>query len=185
MTSVYTANTPPTSFSSLYDHLKTFPTPLLPPGHSYDPKLTDTIASLYLHPTIESLLHILNHDLPSAHFLARKMESAPAYEGMYIHGILHRVEGDYNNCLAWYADVCCSEAFEEVWGPSPDREFEKGDRKIDGRKQPAQESARAFIAAVRTFKEGGGGQRSAGAGEPAGVGDCDGPVREEVRDGEV
>ncbi|KAF2221422.1 hypothetical protein BDZ85DRAFT_16647 [Elsinoe ampelina] len=103
------------SFDDLYAHLKTFPTPLLPPGKSHDPKMTDRIASLYVHPTLESLLHILNLDLPSAHFLVRHMQAAPQHEGMYIHGLLHRIEGDYDNSRAWYADVCTTDAFTSFY----------------------------------------------------------------------
>ncbi|KAI9870540.1 MAG: hypothetical protein M1830_004118 [Pleopsidium flavum] len=44
------------------------------------------------------------------------MQAAPAYEGMYLHGILHRIEGDYDNARAWYGDVAGSEVFGKVWG---------------------------------------------------------------------
>lgn len=43
------------------------------------------------------------------------MQAAPAYEGMYLHGILHRIEGDYDNARAWYGDVADSEVFRKVW----------------------------------------------------------------------
>ncbi|EMC96267.1 hypothetical protein BAUCODRAFT_33617 [Baudoinia panamericana UAMH 10762] len=43
------------------------------------------------------------------------MQNKPAYEGMYIHGLLHRIEGDYRNTEAWYGDVAESEVFEHVW----------------------------------------------------------------------
>ena len=43
------------------------------------------------------------------------MQAAPAYEAMYLHGILHRVEGDYDNARAWYGDVKGSDVFDEVW----------------------------------------------------------------------
>ncbi|KAI9813999.1 MAG: hypothetical protein M1827_003463 [Pycnora praestabilis] len=104
-----------TSFDSLYAHLLTLPAPLLPPGKSTDPALTDKISSLYVHPSLEAALHILNSDLPSAHFLARHMQNAPAYEGMYLHGILHRVEGDYDNARAWYGNVAESDVFLHAW----------------------------------------------------------------------
>jgi hypothetical protein len=74
------------------------------------------ISSLSLHPVLESVLHILNLDLPSAHFLLRHMQAPPAFEAMYLHGILHRVEGDLDNARAWYTDVQDSEAFRYVWG---------------------------------------------------------------------
>lgn len=63
------------------------------------------IADLAAHPTLEALLHILNHDLPSAHFLVRHMQAPPAVEGMLLHGILHRAEGDFANAQAWMSDV--------------------------------------------------------------------------------
>ena len=46
-----------------------------------------------------------NSDLPSAHFLVRHMQAPPAVEGMLLHGILHRAEGDFNNARAWVGDV--------------------------------------------------------------------------------
>jgi len=104
------------SFDAVYADLLTLPAPLLPPGKAFNPALTDRISSLYLHPAVETALHLLNADLPSAHFLARHMQAAPAYEGMYLHGILHRIEGDYDNARAWYGDIAGSEVFGKVWG---------------------------------------------------------------------
>lgn len=43
------------------------------------------------------------------------MQAPPAYEGMFLHGILHRIEGDYDNARAWYKNVAASEVFKEVW----------------------------------------------------------------------
>lgn len=74
-----------------------------------------TIASLSLHPALEATLHILNLDLPSAHFLLRHAQSPPAWECMYLHGILHRVEGDIQNARCWYGDVQTSEVLNHVW----------------------------------------------------------------------
>lgn len=112
----------PPTFHTLYTYLlTTYPPPLLPPPpHPHEPSLSHAISSLQLHPTLEAALHILNADLPSAHFLVRHMQAPPALEGMYLHGILHRVEGDYDNARAWYADVSRGEsgsgALREVWG---------------------------------------------------------------------
>ncbi|OCT55001.1 hypothetical protein CLCR_03157 [Cladophialophora carrionii] len=55
-------------------------------------------------------------DLPAAHFLLRHMQAAPAWEAMYLHGLLHRIEGDLDNARAWYGDVKESEVFKWVWG---------------------------------------------------------------------
>lgn len=106
------------SFDGIYAHLTSrYGFPVLPSASPYphDKTSTDAISSLSIHPTLESVLHLLNSDLPSAHFLCRHMQNKPAWEGMYIHGILHRIEGDYRNAEAWYGDVAESECFKHVW----------------------------------------------------------------------
>ncbi|KAI6984089.1 hypothetical protein KC329_g8023, partial [Hortaea werneckii] len=95
-----------------------------PSPFPHNPSLNHPITTLSLHPTLEALLHILNSDLASAHFLVRKMQAPPAYEGMLIHAVLHRVEGDYRNAEAWYGDVFHGEeqecggkgCLERCWG---------------------------------------------------------------------
>ncbi|KAK5688204.1 hypothetical protein LTS10_000182 [Elasticomyces elasticus] len=108
-----------TTFDSLYTHLTTtysYPVLASQSPNPYSKSLSHSIASLSLHPTLESLLHILNGDLSSAHFLCRHMQNEPAWEGMYIHGLLHRVEGDYRNAEAWYGNVAETECFQHAWG---------------------------------------------------------------------
>jgi hypothetical protein len=97
------------TYSGVLKALEAIPPPLLPPGKSYNPGLTAQIAECQFHPTLEAALHLLNHDLPAAHFLVRHMQSPPAVEGMLLHGILHRIEGDYDNARAWYGDVARNE----------------------------------------------------------------------------
>lgn len=103
------------SFDECYANLLTLSPPLLPPAKPTDVSLTDAISSLYIHPALEAALHILNCDLPSAHFLVRRMEAPPAYESMFLHGILHRIEGDFDNARAWYGDVSSSDVFKAIW----------------------------------------------------------------------
>jgi hypothetical protein len=106
------------TFADIYTHITTTqPYPVLPSAspHPKDPALSHAISSLAVHPALEALLHILNSDLSSAHFLVRHMEAKPAVEGMFVHGILHRVEGDYRNAEAWYGDVRDSDIFKHVW----------------------------------------------------------------------
>ena len=43
------------------------------------------------------------------------MQTPPAYEGVLLHAILHRIEGDYDNARAWYKNVADSEVFTGVW----------------------------------------------------------------------
>lgn len=55
------------------------------------------------------------------------MQSPPKYEGMLLHALLHRTEGDLGNSRAWYSDVCGSEVFEYVWSVHlDDGETEEG-----------------------------------------------------------
>ncbi|KAF1961211.1 hypothetical protein CC80DRAFT_232663 [Byssothecium circinans] len=97
---------PPTTLSSLTAHLLST-THLTRPlsSHATHPSLTHQISSLLLHPSLEAALHILNADLPSAHFLVRHMQAPPAVEGMLLHSISHRCEGDFGNARAWASDV--------------------------------------------------------------------------------
>ncbi|KAG9201832.1 hypothetical protein G6514_005249 [Epicoccum nigrum] len=97
---------PSASFAALSTHLlQTARLAHAPSGPPTSQPLTASIAGLSLHPTLEATLHMLNGDLPSAHFLVRHMQAPPAVEGMLLHGILHRVEGDFGNARAWVGDV--------------------------------------------------------------------------------
>jgi len=129
------------TFPVLYTHLLSLPPPLIPPSHPPNPTLTTAIAALSLHPTLEAACHILNSDLPSAHFLVRHMQAPPALEGMFLHGILHRVEGDYDNARAWYGNVKDSDVFRDVWS--------------------GEEEARKFIGCVEGLRKRGEGNREA------------------------
>lgn len=102
------------------------------------------------------------------------MQSAPAVEGMYIHGLLHRVEGDLNNTRAWYADVCDTDVFTNYWGPVPQDpntddaaaagtvEFRDGKYyNEDGGKAPPQPGARVFLNRLEEQQRSGKGDREA------------------------
>lgn len=128
------------TFSALYTHILTLPPPLTPPSKPTSTSLTAQISNLSLHPTLEAALHILNNDLPSAHFLVRHMQAPPAYEGMFLHGILHRIEGDFDNARAWYKNVAESEVFKEVW-------------------EGGEEEARGFIGRVEKLVKKGEGDK--------------------------
>jgi len=128
--------------------------PVLPPPsppHSQKPRATNpdlvsAIASLELHPVLETLLHILNGDLASAHFLVRHMQSPPAWEGMALHALLHRYEGHISNSRAWYTDIAGCGVLEYIWA-------EKGD--VDAARDPAavHKMARKAIDADDKAKE--------------------------------
>lgn len=43
------------------------------------------------------------------------MQAAPAFEAMYLHGILNWIEGNIDNARAWYRDVKETDVFEAAW----------------------------------------------------------------------
>lgn len=141
------------SFKSIHTRLLKLPSPLLPPPSPRDLTLASEIASLQLHPTLEAALHILNLDLPSAHFLVRHMQSAPAFEGMYLHGILHRIEGDYDNARAWYSDVKDSEIYSKLWGKSGQTWKAWQEEHNDGSGRESLDDGQKFLDAAQKFKE--------------------------------
>ncbi|KAF1844653.1 uncharacterized protein K460DRAFT_376305 [Cucurbitaria berberidis CBS 394.84] len=112
-----------------------------------NPVTTAVIADLHLHPTLEATLHILNHDLPSAHFLVRHMQAPPAVEGMLLHGILHRAEGDFDNARAWIGDVgdACAGFVPKRRGQSERLESEVYERIGSGEGANAQTSLISFV----------------------------------------
>jgi hypothetical protein len=109
-TSYHSLKTALLSYPHIFSSLPTSPHPI------HSTLLRNTLASLQVHPVLEAILHLLNLDLPAAHFLCRHMEAPPAEESMFVHGILHRIEGDYDNTRAWYGNVEGSACFTAVWG---------------------------------------------------------------------
>jgi hypothetical protein len=69
----------------------------------YSISIRSSIADARLHPLLESVLHLMNDDLFSAHFLLRKMQEVDWAK--WLHGILHAREGDMCNSKCWYRDT--------------------------------------------------------------------------------
>lgn len=62
--------------------LQSQPIPCVTPGNiqakkGYKPEIASQIANALFHPAVEVACHLLNGDLYSAHFLARKMQNDP------------------------------------------------------------------------------------------------------------
>ena len=114
MSAPYPSTAYPT-FSALYTHILTLSPPLTLPAKPTSTNLTLQISDLSLHPTLKAALYILNNNLPSAHFLIRHTQAPPAYEGMFLHGILHRIEGDHDNARAWYRNTTGTAVFKKAW----------------------------------------------------------------------
>lgn len=149
------------TFEEIQLHLLDLPAPLLPPLKAHEPSLSNEIAALQLHPTLEAALHLLNLDLANAHFLVRHMQSAPAYEGMYLHGILHRIEGDYENARMWYSDVQECDIYRSIWGgygksyKDVQHEDDAGSYSFQGTKESELNAGQRFLNALQIFRESG------------------------------
>lgn len=74
--------------------------PPLSPSSVHDPTLIAQIDALNKAPiSLRAALHLANDDINSAHELAQSNEGDVTCD--YLHGILHRREGDY-----WNSKVC-------------------------------------------------------------------------------
>jgi hypothetical protein len=81
---------------------------------------------------------------------------------MFLHGILHRIEGDYDNSRVWYGDVKDSEVFAYAWMRSSERGGGGGGGGgggSSGRTESGIQAVLALIADVQTLKEEGAGDR--------------------------
>lgn len=153
----------------IYAALKDFPAPLFHPSSpvlndGLDPSLQSEIASLLLHPALESAFYLLNHSLSSPHFLVRKMQNSRV--GQHLHGILHRIEGDYNNARVWYTEASGlgertneltktegEDAFVAFWsGVCTDGENKRTEA------ERARDASLAFLDRVQTLAEQSDGQ---------------------------
>lgn len=189
---------------AIYAKLSQLPAPLFHPPSAticrdgLDPALQSDIAGLLLHPVLEAALHLRNHALYPAHFLVRHMQNARA--GQHLHGVLHRIEGDFDNARVWYAeaggtgdranaetDRAGEDAFVRFWagmaglvGGSPaDPEDARGDAD-GGARRAARDVAFAFLARVQRLKT-----RSKGCVHDAGAGTEERAVLERVSAAEL
>ncbi|EPS44711.1 hypothetical protein H072_1303 [Dactylellina haptotyla CBS 200.50] len=134
----------PTSYAEIVALLPPKPSLFNPSKPVLDAASAADIAALLLHPALEAALHILNDDLPSAHFLVRKMQDKPAFEGILLHAILHRIEGDYDESRQWYERCASSDLMSEVW--------EARNKTSDSSENLS--SALNFVGEVETFSKG-------------------------------
>jgi hypothetical protein len=79
------------------------------------------------------------------------MQAAPAWEAMYLHGLLHRIEGDLDNARAWYGDVKESEVFKRVWGGMNPEEDDPSNQTASS--ETAFQSAMSFLDAIEVHKD--------------------------------
>ncbi|EPQ56018.1 hypothetical protein GLOTRDRAFT_129221 [Gloeophyllum trabeum ATCC 11539] len=158
----------------IYNELQSLPGPLF---HSPSPvaaegkipRLQSEIASLLVHPLLEAALHLLNHSLYAPHFLLRKMQNSRG--GQHLHGVLHRVEGDYENARIWYREASGTETppkevtnrereevFVEFWSKHTHLLQDEDENGQQDKAHRARAAATAFIDRVQQMKEQSKGQ---------------------------
>lgn len=99
------------------------------------------------------------------------MQSPPAVEGMLLHGILHRIEGDYDNARAWYGNVADDKTggqlLDKAWSVASGKgkekalgfvdDVEKLNKKGEGEKAALEEESKNEVMAVLGWCEEGFG----------------------------
>ncbi|KZT19862.1 hypothetical protein NEOLEDRAFT_1141489 [Neolentinus lepideus HHB14362 ss-1] len=111
----------------------------------------------------------MNYSLYAPHFILRKMQNSRG--GQHLHGILHRVEGDYENARIWYREASGTETpptevtnregedvFVEFWARQTQLLKDTDAEKIEDKAQRARAAAIAFVDRVEKMKEQSKGQ---------------------------
>ena len=96
------------TFANLDQRLATLvaeaPLPSLGEGPEHRPllKYLESTDSVSLSPKLRSSLFLLAGDLERSHRISQDIEDA---DGSFLHGIMHRREGDYSNAKYWFRRV--------------------------------------------------------------------------------
>ena len=78
------------------------PLPPLCPAAPWNRELSSRIAAADLPPAVASALLLWNDDLDASHTLSQAL---PDRLGSWLHGAMHRREGDYANSKYWFRKV--------------------------------------------------------------------------------
>jgi hypothetical protein len=92
----------------------------LSPRKPWNPQLDEEIAGLRAEElpgaeldmlALKSGLHLWNDNLDRSHTISQDLENPT---GSYLHGIMHRMEGDYSNAKYWFHQTGKHPAMEEL-----------------------------------------------------------------------
>lgn len=83
------------------------PMPSLAPKKVWDTEISHNIMEMQITRddetmALQSALLLANDDIEQAHRLAQEIHTPT---GSYLHGIMHRMEGDYENATYWFSRV--------------------------------------------------------------------------------
>ncbi len=87
------------------------PLPPLCPAAPWDRELSRRIAAAGLPPAVASALLLWNDDLDASHTLSQAL---PDRFGSWLHGAMHRREGDYSNSKYWFRKVGTHAGFAQM-----------------------------------------------------------------------
>ncbi|TFK48154.1 hypothetical protein OE88DRAFT_549203 [Heliocybe sulcata] len=165
---------PSLSAKEIHNKLQELPGPLFHPPSPTEykgkvPRLQSAIADLRLHPLLEESLHLMNYSLVEPHFYLRKMQNSRG--GQHLHGILHRIEGDYENARTWYREASGTETpaqdvtrtegqdvFVRFWSRQTRLLVDTDAEDIEDEAQLARAAGIAFIDQVEKMKKESKGQ---------------------------
>lgn len=87
------------------------PLPLLSPKQVWSFEISDWLGTMVLSPALTSTLLLWNDDLSGSHAIAQQLHSSL---GSWIHGALHRREGDFANSKYWFRKTDERNTFMEM-----------------------------------------------------------------------
>ena len=87
------------------------PLPPLCPAAPWDRELSRRIAAAGLPPAVASALLLWNDDLDASHTLSQAL---PDRFGSWLHGAMHRREGDYSNSKYWFRKAGTHAGFAQM-----------------------------------------------------------------------
>jgi hypothetical protein len=89
--------------------------PALVPARVHDPTLTSRIEAVSAPPAVRAVLHLMNDDIDRAHTIAQSGEGDATLD--YVHAIVHRREGDWDNSKYWFSHAAGQPVLRTVYGP--------------------------------------------------------------------
>jgi len=87
------------------------PLPPLCPVAPWNPELSRRSAAADLQPAVASALLLWNDDLDASHTLSQGL---PDRFGSWLHGTMHRREGDFSNSKYWFRKVGTHAGFAQM-----------------------------------------------------------------------
>jgi hypothetical protein len=88
--------------------------PPLVPVRVHDPALTARIEAI-AQPAVRAVLHLMNDDIARAHAIAQAADGDPTLD--YVHAIVHRRDGDWDNSKYWLSRAGAHSVLRAVHGP--------------------------------------------------------------------